>query len=131
MEYTAKLQKPNFIKVADLQPGKHCYNIYCKVLEVSVIEKTLQRGDILKIAEGMVGDETAVVRFKLIGNHVDNLKEGSVVAFRNGKSMVIDEHILLQMDRFGKVSVEADVVIGDCNMTKNVSDEKWEKKARN
>ena len=130
MEYTAKLSKPNFIKVSDLQPGKHCYNIYCKVTEVTHSEKTLQRGDKLKIAEGIVGDETAVVRFRLIGDNCDNLQKGNVVAFRNGKSMVIDEHILLQMDRFGKVSLEEGMTMDNVNSTKNVSDEKWEKKAR-
>jgi ssDNA-binding replication factor A large subunit len=129
MEYTAKLTKPKFIKIGDLKPAKHCYNLYGKIVELNLNEKVLQRGETIKVAEGLIGDETGVVRFKLVGEHCDNLKQGNIVAFRNGKSMVIDEHILLQMDRFGKVTLEKGVTIGNVNNTNNVSDEKWEKKS--
>ena len=55
-----KLQKPVFCKVADLKPGKHCYNIYCKVLKVNAIEITKFNVEVVRIADGVVGDETVL-----------------------------------------------------------------------
>ena len=48
---------------------------------------------------------------------------------RNGKSSVIAEHIVLDIDRFGKVSVEDDKCIKNVNTTNNISAAVWEKKA--
>ena len=51
------------------------------------------------------------------------------VAIRNGKSSVITEHIVLDVDRFGKVSVEDDKWVKNINTTNNISAAVWEKKA--
>ena len=63
--------------------------------------------------------------FKLRDDHLANLKEGAVVAFRNGKSIMDDECIHLEMDKFGKVSSENLKI--EANTKKNLSEEKWEK----
>ena len=125
------LRKPQFMKLKDIKPGKHCYNVYVKVIEAAQSKLTTRNNDEINVVEGKVGDDSALANFRFIGDNADNLNVGDVVAFRNGKSVVVNEHIVLQLDRFGKVSHEKDVTIGDVNMSLNISDEKWEKKARN
>ena len=51
-----------------------------------------------------------------------------IVAIRNGKSNVVDEHILLEIDRFGKVSIESDDKVKAANTNNNISAATWEKK---
>ena len=38
--------------------------------------------------------------------NVDKVKDGDIIALRNGRSEVVDEHIRLELDKFGKVSQE-------------------------
>ena len=64
------------------------------------------------------------------GDHAKLVKEGATIALRNGKSNVVNEHILLEMDRFGKVSVEDDSKVKSTNIEKNISGATWEKKAK-
>lgn len=125
------LSKPQFMKLKDIKPGKHCFNVYVKVIEAAQSKLTTRNNEEINVVEGKVGDGSALANFKFIGTHADNLKVGDVVAFRNGKSVVVNEHIVLQMDRFGKVSQESDVNLGDVNTSLNISDEKWEKKFKN
>ena len=57
-----------------------------------------------------------------------NIKDGAVVAIRNGKSNVVNEHIMLEVDRFGKVTLESDDSVKSTNTSNNISQATWEKK---
>lgn len=125
-----KLQKPDFIKVSQLKPGVHCYHIYAKVVAAKKSEHTTNNGRAVNVVEGTLADETGAVNFRFTGNHTTHLVEGATVAIRNGKSNVIDEHILLELDQFGRVTVENGVTIKDVNTAKNISAVVWEKAPR-
>jgi ssDNA-binding replication factor A large subunit len=58
------------------------------------------------MAEGTVGDETGSAEFRFVGDWIDKLSEGRVIAIRNGRANVIKEYLRLEIDIFGKVSVE-------------------------
>ncbi len=119
------LSKPNFCKLEDIRPGVHCYNVYCVVVACEIMETTTPRGDKLVIATGKVGDETGTLDFKLKNEHTKLLKVGSTIALRNGKSNVIEECILLELDKFGKVSEET-LKINNAEKP-NLSLQKWKK----
>ena len=114
------LKKPIFCKVADIKPGKHCYHVYAKIVEVRHTEREGKKNTV-KVAEGVLGDETAVANFKFTGEQCDMLKEGAVVAIRNGLSSVVSEHILLEVDKFGLVTLEKDQSITSVNKDQNIS----------
>merc|ERR1712110_231267 len=101
-----RLQKPYFCKMNDIKPGKHCYNVYCQVLSVNASEITKFNGEVIRIADGVVGDETGVANFRLVGENCDLVKEGSAISIRNGRSEVVDGHIRLEVDKFGKIDLE-------------------------
>ena len=125
----SQLKKPSFIKVDQIKAGSHCYNIYAKILEIKNSEKETKSG-LLKIAEGILGDETASANFKFVGENALNISTGKVIALRNGLSSVVDEHILLELDKFGKITDEPNIEIQSVNQNKNISQVAYEKKVK-
>ena len=123
------LQKPTFVKIADIKPGKHCYHVFGKVLKVAVTETTRMSGDKVRIADGIIGDETGTAAFHFEGPAVDQVTTGAVIAIRNGRSDVVSEHISLQVDKFGKVTREdaAHVKSVDEAPNKNISSVEYQK----
>lgn len=122
------LKKPLFVKVADIGPAKHCYNVYAKVIEARATERPL-RGNTIKVIEGVLGDETATAHFSFLVEQAPWLAVGKTIAVRNGLSSVVDEHILLQVDKFGRLTEERDVAIPSVNEAKNISKTAYEKRA--
>ena len=58
------------MKLVDVKPGQHGYNVYVKVLESAIkTVKDTERGD-LNIAEGRVGDDTAVINVRIVGGKI-------------------------------------------------------------
>jgi hypothetical protein len=58
----------------------------------------------LLIANALVGDETGCVESRITGDNCKFMKEGAVLAFRNGRSVVFKERMRLEIDRWGKIS---------------------------
>ena len=125
---TENLQKPDFIKIKAIQPAKHCYHVYCKILSAVPSELKSKNGKVIPVVEGVVADETGAANYRLTGSHAANIKEGKIIALRNGKSSIVAEQILLELYDFGGVTEEADVNISQVNTDNNISDTKWEKK---
>lgn len=57
------------IKLNEVQPGKHGYNIYVKVLESREHEVKRMDNTTLKINEGEVGDDTARINYRIVGKY--------------------------------------------------------------
>ncbi len=93
------------------------------------LETILRRnGKELKIATGTVGDETGCINIRITGDNAQFIKEGAILAFRNGKSMVFQDHMRLEIDRWGKIT-EEDVKIGEIKLSENFSDTEYEIKS--
>ena len=122
-----KLNIPTFVKVDKIEPAKHCFNIYAKIVEAKHSEKETFKGPI-KITEGVLADESGSVKFKFVGDNFEWIQVGKIVAVRNGLSSIIDEHIVIEADRFGRVSEESNVVIESANLENNISKPAYVKK---
>jgi len=122
-----QLKKPQFSKVKQIDAGKHCYNVYGRILESKFSEKEAKNGP-LKVVEGVIGDETGVANFKFIGENANIIQTGKVYAIRNGLSSVVNEHILLEVDRFGRVTEEKEVNIEKVEEANNISKTAYVKK---
>ena len=124
------MEKPVFVKISQIKPAHHCYNVYVRVVKATHSTITRLSGDILKIVEGVVADDSGCANFKFEGDHTTHIKEGATIAIRNGRSEVVDEHIRLETDRFGKISVEDAKTVSSANTKDNISAEAYQKKAR-
>jgi len=60
----------------------------------------------LKIVEAVLGDSTAVINARFVGNFADLVKAGKTLAIRNGRSEVFQERHRLELDRWGKITEE-------------------------
>merc|ERR1711935_1204427 len=124
------LKKPKFIKVSEVKPGRHCYNVYCTIKTLEKKDVTKYNGQVIKMAEGLIGDDTACANFRFVGDWIDKLSEGRVISIRNGRSEVVNEHLRLETDIFGKVQVEPEVQIDSLNEENNLSEVAYVKKSK-
>ncbi len=123
-----QLRDPIFVKVKDIKPGKHCYNVIAKVVKITESERVGKGGEKVKVIEGTVADETSAAQFKFVGDHTKLITLNAVIAIRNGRSSVVNEHIVFELDKFGKVTLENDHKIEKPDTEHNISDQKYEKK---
>ena len=123
----AKLQKPVFIKLSEIKPIVHCYHVYGEVVSATHSDVVGHNGKAVKTVEGIIADETGAANFRFTGHHAAQIEAGKVIAIRNGKSNIVNEHILLELDQFGRITAEPTVSFKELNKEKNVSATVWEK----
>ena len=126
MEHAPKKHAPRFVKLSDIKPGHHGYNVYVKVLAAKPDVAKKQDQSELKIVEGRVGDSTAVINVRVVGEYADLFKVGNVLAIRNGRSEVFKEHHRLELDRWGKVTLESDHDVGSVKESVDMSATSYE-----
>ena len=124
---TKELEKPKYSKIADVRPGLHCFFLYGKVLKATQSEIARISGDKVKVVEGVVADDSGSVAFHFEGPYADLVKQGETISIRNGRSEVVDEHIRLEVDKFGKVAKEDASVVKTVNEKNDLSAVAYEK----
>jgi hypothetical protein len=65
-------------------------------------------GETLEVASCTVGDDSGTINARITGKNAALMTEGATLAFRNGRSVVRDMHMRLEIDRWGKISNEED-----------------------
>ena len=127
---TIKLETPKYIRIADIRPAQHCYFVKGKITSAEKKEITRLSGDKVTVCEGVIADESGAANFHFEGEAADlvNNAKGLTVSIRNGRCEVVDEHIRLEVDRFGKVAKEDKEVISGANTTNNISSVAYERK---
>ena len=123
-----KLRPAYFIKLNKIIPGKHCYNVYVKVISTQEVTETFPRGKTIEYIRALVGDETSTAEIRIRKDRAANVVTGKVIAIRNGLSSVIRDHILLQIDLFGLITEEKNKSINDVNLSENISSHIWARK---
>ena len=126
MEST-RLEKAKYCKISDIRPGQHCFFVYGKVLKATQSEITRISGDKVKICEGVLADETGCATFHLEGSNVELVTTGATISIRNGRSEVVDEHIRLEVDKFGKIAKEDASTVKSTNEKNDISSVAYEK----
>lgn len=94
------------VKLDQVLPGLNGFTAYVRIEEVKLSTVTRADGSTVPLAEGLAGDDTGVIRFRVIGPHANDVQAGKVVAWRNGVSEVFMEHHRISLDKFGRITVE-------------------------
>ncbi|KAJ6792779.1 uncharacterized protein M6B38_140225 [Iris pallida] len=101
------LRKPVFTKVDQLRPGTSGHTLTVKVVSTKMV---LQKGRPdgpqvrqMRIAECLVGDETAIIVFTARNEQVDLMKPGTTVILRNAKIDMFKGSMRLAVDKWGRV----------------------------
>jgi len=125
MEFTKvrDLSEPIFNKIKDIQPGKSGYNLYLKVVSKTILID-IKRLDSTRVAisDFVIGDETGVIKMRLRNDeYIDMIKEGMTIVIRNCKIPVVNGHMRMIVDAFGKIEISKDLVIAEVNKEKDLS----------
>ncbi|CAA0816328.1 Nucleic acid-binding- OB-fold-like protein [Striga hermonthica] len=119
------LRKPTFVKVESLKPGTSGHTLVAKVVNS---ETVVQKGTAvsphprnIRVAECLIGDETAAILFTARNEQVDMMKPGNTVIIRNAKiDMYKGKNMRLAVDKWGRIEVTepaAFVVKADNNLS--------------
>jgi len=63
-------------------------------------------GQKIKMVDAVVGDETARAKAFFKGAQAADIETGRIIAIRNGVKKFIKNYISLELDMFGRVTVE-------------------------
>ncbi len=99
----SKLTKPHFIKVNSLVDARNGYNVYVKVVKT---EESKSNDGLTTFVRAVVADETGSANAFFKGDSAKLIKEGAVIAIRNGRIRLIKNHISLEIDIFGRITPE-------------------------
>lgn len=121
-------EKPTFTKTSDILPDKR---VFCnlKVQSVTVIsEKMKFDGQLARIADCLVGDETGCVKYVARDSQLDVIKEGDTLGFFNAHAKVVNGFMRLEVDKWGliKPSEEEYKISTEINLENNQSDVEYE-----
>jgi replication factor A1 len=97
----SKLTKPTFVKVNSLVDARNGYNVYVRVTKV---EESKSNDGQSTFIRAVVADETGSANAFFKGESAKLIKEGSVIAIRNGRIRIIKDHISLEIDIFGRIT---------------------------
>mmetsp|Transcript_8105 Transcript_8105/g.24426 ORF Transcript_8105/g.24426 Transcript_8105/m.24426 type:complete len:134 (+) Transcript_8105:284-685(+) len=125
---TTQLRKPEFVKLDQVQPATRGLNIIVRVIEKKVVlDKTRVNGEELRIAECLVGDDTATALFTARNEQIDQMHEGSVVALRNCKVNMHKNFMRLAVDKWGAIKPsDVEISSNKVNTHRNISAVEYE-----
>jgi replication factor A1 len=66
-------------------------------------ERKRYDGTLIRQADCIVGDQFGCVKFLAKNEQIDFFKPGSVVTLRNAFSRVFNEHMRVEVDKWGKI----------------------------
>ncbi|KAF3962534.1 hypothetical protein CMV_012966 [Castanea mollissima] len=110
-------RKPVFIKVDQLKPGTSGHTLTVKVVSSKTVKATNNnkpgRSTMLlsrplhptRIAECLVGDESATIVFTARNDQVDMMTPGATVILRNARIDMFKGSMRLAVDKWGRVEV--------------------------
>ncbi|WIA39045.1 hypothetical protein OEZ86_005189 [Tetradesmus obliquus] len=103
-------KQPQWKKVSELRPGTHGHTLNVQVVKAQVVVDRARgpKGQPLKVAECIVGDETGTIVFTARNEQVDLAQAGKYITLRNAKIDMYRGSMRLAVDQWGKVEALED-----------------------
>jgi replication factor A1 len=109
-------------KVGELRTYSRRVNLVAKVVERGEEREVVSRSDgrTHRLAELLVGDDTATVLLTLWDENVDRFDVGDVIHIQNGYANLFRGSLRLNVGRYGEVE-KVDEDVGEVNVDNNLS----------
>ena len=108
-------------KVRDLTPSSKQVNVHAKVINVGEAKEVMGKyGDPRKVAEAVIGDDTAVITLSLWNEQIGSIAKDDIILVDNGYVSLVRGHMRLNVGRYGNLTKSADP-IGEVNQTLDMS----------
>jgi replication factor A1 len=117
-------------KVKDLTPSSKQVNVLAKVVNVGEAKEVMGKfGDPRRVAEAVVGDDTAVVTLSLWNEQIGAIAKDDIVLIDNGYVSLVRGHIRLNVGRYGSMNKSTDA-IDSVNTSLDMSSQEFQSERR-
>jgi replication factor A1 len=117
-------------KVRDLTPSSKQVNVLAKVVSVGEAKEVMGKfGDPRKVAEAVVGDETATIILSLWNEQIGSIAKDEVILVDNGYVSLVRGHMRLNVGRYGNLTKSTEA-IAEVNQTLDMSQQEFESERR-
>ncbi len=123
------MEKP-LTKVRDLTPSSKQVNVHAKVVNVGEAKEVMGKyGDPRKVAEAVIGDETATIILSLWNEQIGSIAKDDIIVVDNGYVSLVRGHMRLNVGRYGNLTKSTDP-IAEVNQTLDMSQQEFESERR-
>ncbi|MCW6167352.1 MAG: single-stranded DNA-binding protein [Thermoplasmatales archaeon] len=117
-------------KVRDLTPSSKQVNVLAKVVNVGESKEVMGKfGDPRKVAEAIVGDDTATIILSLWNEQIGSIAKDEVVLIDNGYVSLVRGHMRLNVGRYGNLTKSTEA-IAEVNSSLDMSQQEFESERR-
>jgi replication factor A1 len=116
-----------YVKIESLQPYGRSVNAKVKIVNVGEV-RVVSRGE-RRVADALVGDETASILLTLWDDEIERFSEDDVVDISNGYVSVFRGSMRLTAGRYGTIT-KIEEEIPEVNTDNNLSDREVEERQR-
>lgn len=119
------MNEENIIKIKDLAPNRRRLNIKVRVLEIGEKKDIVSRrtGDMHRIVETLVGDDTGVVKLTLWDDKVNSLEAGKSYLIKNTNTTVYQGTLRLNAGKYSEIEeLNEEIDEGSIDTSNNVSE---------
>jgi replication factor A1 len=122
-------EKP-LTKIKDLTPSSKQVNILAKVVNVGEPKEVMGRyGESKKVAEAVVGDDSAVVTLSLWNEQIGKIAKDEIILVDNGYVSLVRGHMRLNVGRYGNLN-KSDQAIASVNTSVDMSAQEFPSERR-
>jgi len=123
------MEKP-LTKVRDLTPSSKQVNVHAKVVNVGEAKQVMGKyGDPRKVAEAIIGDDTAVITLSLWNEQIGTIAKDETVLIDNGYVSLVRGHMRLNVGRYGSLQ-KSNEEISSVNNQLDMSQQEFETERR-
>ena len=117
-------------KVRDLTPSSKQVNVHAKVVNVGEAKQVMGKyGDPRKVAEAVIGDDTAVITLSLWNEQIGSIAKDENILIDNGYVSLVRGHMRLNVGRYGALS-KSNEEIASVNQQLDMSQQEFETERR-
>ncbi|MGA7922822.1 MAG: single-stranded DNA-binding protein, partial [Thermoplasmata archaeon] len=117
-------------KVRDLTPSSKQVNVHAKVVNVGEPKEVMGKfGDPRKVAEAVIGDDTATIILSLWNDQIGAVTKEDVIVVDNGYVSLVRGHMRLNVGRYGNLTKSQDP-INEVNQSLDMSQQEFESERR-
>jgi replication factor A1 len=125
-------QEEEMKKVEEFKVGSRGLNAIVKVDSISEVREVVSRrdGNTHRVADALVGDETACLYLSMWDNSIDEISEGDTLKIQNAYISLFKGSMRLNLGRYGSFEVLSESPISEVNTENNLSDKTYEQERR-
>jgi len=124
-------ESEELVKVETLTPNSRGVNTIVKVVSKGEVRSVTGRDySVRRVADALVGDETACIYMTLWDDKIDAINEEATLSITNGYINLFRGNMRLNIGKYGSYEVVEDSPITEVNTENNLSDKRYEQERR-